>query len=41
MASLGLGRVPYDRWLRFMGPLLLQLLVVAAIFMAVAVAVEL
>jgi uncharacterized ion transporter superfamily protein YfcC len=41
MASLGLGRVPYDRWLRFMGPLLLQLLAVAAVFMAVAVAIEL
>jgi uncharacterized ion transporter superfamily protein YfcC len=41
MASLGLGRVPYDRWLRFMAPLLLQLLVIAAIFMAVAVAIDL
>ena len=41
MASLGLGKVPYDRWLRFMGPLLLQLLAVAALFMAIAVAIEL
>jgi uncharacterized ion transporter superfamily protein YfcC len=41
MASLGLGKVPYERWLRFMVPLLLQLLVVAAIFIAIAVAIEL
>jgi uncharacterized ion transporter superfamily protein YfcC len=41
MASLGLGKVPYERWLRFMMPLLLQLLAVAAIFVAVAVAISL
>jgi uncharacterized ion transporter superfamily protein YfcC len=41
MASLGLAKVPYERWLRFMGPLLLQLLAVAAVFMAVAVAIDL
>jgi len=41
MASLGLAHVPYDRWLRFMAPLLLQLLVLAAAFMAIAVAVKL
>jgi uncharacterized ion transporter superfamily protein YfcC len=41
MASLGLGGVPYDRWLRFMTPLLLQLLAVAAIFMTIAVAINL
>ncbi len=41
MASLGLAHVPYDRWLRFMAPLLLQLLVLAAAFMAIAVAIEL
>jgi uncharacterized ion transporter superfamily protein YfcC len=41
MASLGLARVPYDRWLRFMAPLLLQLLALAAVFMAVAVAIKL
>jgi uncharacterized ion transporter superfamily protein YfcC len=41
MASLGLGKVPYERWLRFMVPLLLQLLSVAAIFIAIAVAIEL
>jgi uncharacterized ion transporter superfamily protein YfcC len=41
MASLGLGKVPYEKWLRFMMPLLLQLLAVAAIFIAIAVAIEL
>jgi uncharacterized ion transporter superfamily protein YfcC len=41
MASLGLGRVPYDRWLRFMTPLLLQLLAVAGAFIAIAVAINL
>ena len=41
MASLGLGKVPYDRWLRFMVPLLVQLLGVGAVFIAVAVAIKL
>ena len=41
MASLGLAKVPYDRWLRFMVPLLLQLLVLAGIFIAIAVAIDL
>jgi uncharacterized ion transporter superfamily protein YfcC len=41
MASLGLAKVPYDRWLRFMVPLLLQLLALAAVFLAIAVAVDL
>jgi uncharacterized ion transporter superfamily protein YfcC len=41
MASLGLGKVPYDRWLKFMAPLLLQLLTMAAVFIAAAVAIGL
>ena len=41
MASLGLARVPYERWLRFMVPLLLQLLALAAVFIAIAVAINL
>jgi uncharacterized ion transporter superfamily protein YfcC len=41
MASLGLAGVPYERWLRFMVPLLLQLFAVAAVFMAIAVVVGL
>jgi len=41
MASLGLAGVPYERWLRFMVPLLLQLIAVAALFMAAAVVIGL
>ena len=41
MASLGLAGVPYERWLRFMVPLLLQLFAVAAVFMAIAVVIGL
>jgi uncharacterized ion transporter superfamily protein YfcC len=41
MASLGLAGVPYERWLRFMVPLLAQLIAVAAVFMAIAVVVGL
>lgn len=41
MASLGLAKVPYERWLRFMVPLLAQLLAIAAVFVAIAVAIEL
>jgi uncharacterized ion transporter superfamily protein YfcC len=41
MASLGLAGVPYERWLRFMLPLLLQLIAIAAVFMALAVIVGL
>lgn len=41
LASLGLAKVPYDKWLRFMIPLLLQLLAVSAVFIAIAVAIRL
>jgi uncharacterized ion transporter superfamily protein YfcC len=41
MAMLGLAGVPYERWLRFMLPLLLQLLAVAALFLAIAVVIGL
>ena len=41
MASLGLARVPYDRWLRFMLPLLGQLLALSAVFLVLAVAIGL
>ena len=40
MGMLGLGRIPYQRWLRFVVPCLLQLYVVAAIALAVAVAID-
>jgi uncharacterized ion transporter superfamily protein YfcC len=41
MAMIGLAKVPYERWLRFIFPLLLQLLAVAAVFLAIAVAINL
>ncbi len=41
MAMLGLARVPYDRWLRFMLPLLGQLLALSAVFLILAVAIGL
>jgi uncharacterized ion transporter superfamily protein YfcC len=41
MASLGLAKVPYDKWLKFMIPLLVQLLIVAGVFIAIAVAIDL
>ena len=37
MASLGIARVPYERWLRFVMPLFLQLFALSAGFLAVAV----
>ncbi len=38
MAMLGLARVPYGRWLRFMLPLFGQLLLLSAVFLVIAVA---
>ena len=40
MAMLGLARIPYDRWLRFMLPLFLQLMAIAAVFLAIAVWID-
>jgi uncharacterized ion transporter superfamily protein YfcC len=37
MAMLGLARVPYGRWLRFMLPLFGQLLLLSAVFLVIAV----
>jgi uncharacterized ion transporter superfamily protein YfcC len=37
MGILGLAGIPYDRWFRFVFPLILKLLAVAAVFMVVAV----
>lgn len=37
MASLGMAGVPYERWLRFVMPLFLQLLLLSAVFLALAV----
>ena len=40
MAMLGLARIPYGRWLRFMLPLFLQLFLLAAVFLVVAVLIN-
>lgn len=37
MAMLGLAGIPYDKWLRFILPLFLQLMALAAVFLAIAV----
>ena len=39
MAMLGLAEIPYGRWLRFVVPLFLQLMALAAVFLAIAVVV--
>jgi uncharacterized ion transporter superfamily protein YfcC len=39
MAMLSIAQVPYERWLRFVLPLFLQLVVVAAVFLGIAVAI--
>jgi uncharacterized ion transporter superfamily protein YfcC len=40
MAMLGLARVPYEKWLRFVFPLFLQLIALSAVFLAIAVWIE-
>lgn len=37
MAMLALAKIPYEKWLKFMFPLFLQLMAVAAIFLAISV----
>jgi uncharacterized ion transporter superfamily protein YfcC len=37
MAMLSLARIPYGRWLRFMMPLFLQLILLSAVFLMLAV----
>jgi uncharacterized ion transporter superfamily protein YfcC len=41
MAMLGLARIPYERWLRFVMPVFLQLMALAAVFLAIAVVIGL
>jgi uncharacterized ion transporter superfamily protein YfcC len=36
MGALALGRVPYAAWFRFVGPLLLKLFALAAVFIVVS-----
>ena len=40
MGMLALGKIPYQRWLRFVLPFLLKVYVVACIALAVAVWIE-
>lgn len=40
MGMLALGRIPFDRWMRFIVPLLLKLLLVGAIALVIAVKVQ-
>ncbi len=37
MAMLGLAKIPYDKWLKFMWPLFLILMLISAIFLMIAV----
>jgi uncharacterized ion transporter superfamily protein YfcC len=37
MGALSLGKVPYQAWVRFVGPLLLKLYLVAAVFLVLAI----
>ncbi len=40
MAMLGLAKIPYERWLRFMVPLFLQLMALSALFLVFAVGIN-
>ena len=40
MAMLTLAKIPYGTWLRFVLPLFLQLLALAAVFLIIAVAID-
>ena len=37
MAMLSLARIPYQKWVRFVLPLFLQLMLLSAVFLAIAV----
>jgi uncharacterized ion transporter superfamily protein YfcC len=40
MAMLAMARIPYGKWFRFVLPLFLQLMALAALFLIVAVAID-
>ena len=40
MAMLLMAQVPYEKWLKFVGPLILQLLVVSAVFLGIGVEIN-
>jgi uncharacterized ion transporter superfamily protein YfcC len=37
MAMLLMAKVPYDRWLRYVGPLFVQLVLLSMVFLVIAV----
>jgi uncharacterized ion transporter superfamily protein YfcC len=37
---LSLAKIPYEKWLRFMFPLFLQLILLSIIFLTIAVAIQ-
>ncbi len=39
MAMLALAKIPYTKWLRFVLPLFLQLVALAAVFLIIAVSI--
>ena len=39
MAMLALAKIPYTRWLRFILPLFVQLVVLACVFLIIAVSI--
>jgi uncharacterized ion transporter superfamily protein YfcC len=40
MAMLSLANIPYEKWLRFMLPLFLQLILLSVIFLVIAVVIR-
>ena len=40
MGMLGLGRIPFQRWLRFIMPLMIKLFIAAAVVLVIAVKIE-
>jgi len=40
MAMLSLAKIPYGRWLKFMMPLFWQLMLLAAVFLTIAVLID-
>jgi uncharacterized ion transporter superfamily protein YfcC len=41
MAMLALAKVPFERWMKFVAPVFLQLITLAAVFLAISVAIGL
>ena len=41
MAAIGLGKVPYDRWVKFVWPLMVAWTLLAAVLLVIATAMKL